>query len=336
MNSDLSLLNEKISQISNALKDVCFPIKYAEQYQQNYFVIPTFADSSEYSFYINNNDNYLIPSDKFVWDFFGSGELYFSLPLGMEIASVKNTFVTFYHSFVFDQSYLKRLPTQIGQSFDINTIVPEFLSDSIVTSVYSPTSSDSFAWSFSIDSFFTLKKSLNIPIKATPDPVCKYFSIKNTNLDILSKEYVFANRLDNFSTCSAPVLSDSGQLSSCPNFILNIKQSTCAVYDYDYIVVKSTSITPNNSTRPFSITLRYSNSYDSSHIFKIINDLDNTEVSSYSYSSDLSYEDIVPEAISIYEDYIDCYQDHSFSQNDLLKESISKTKLSYIETLIGN
>lgn len=336
MNTDLALLKQKISELSTVLNDVTFPIRYADQYQQNYFVIPTFADASEYSFYINNNDNYMIPPDKFVWDFYGSGELYFSLPSGMEIASIKKTFAVFYHSFIFDQSSIKKLPIQIGDCFDVNTIVSDFLSDPIITSVYSPTNSDTSAWCLSIDSFFTVKKSTNFPIKITPDPVCKYFSVKNNNLDILSKEYVYANRLENISICSAPLLYEPGQLCSCANFHLNIKQSVCAVYEYDYTVVKSTNIIPNNSTNSFSITLRYSNSYDSSHIFKIINDLDNTEVSSYSYSSDLSYEDILPQALSIYEDYIDCYQDHSLSQNDVVKESLSKAKLSYIQTLIGN
>lgn len=311
-------------------ENTVFPILYSDQHSQKYFTIPMSENSSEtYNIYINEvePDSSLglnIGLNKFVWDYFSTNELYITIPNDFKLASAKGIFVPLLYQ-AFLSGELSNYPSFCG--------IEKY---GCATSVASPSLPDQLnAWSFDVSSFFNLEKSIQNIISKTPDPVCKYFTVKNNKLDILSKEYIYANRLDNISVCSAPLLFEPGQLCSCLNFHLNVRQSICVAYEYDYTVIKSTNIVPNNSTDSYLINLVYSQSYDSSHIFKIINDLNCTEISSYSYPSDISYDDLLPQAIDIYNEYIDCYQDHTLDENNNIQEPIAKNKLSYIETLIG-
>jgi hypothetical protein len=50
----------------------------------------------------------------------------------------------------------------------------------------------------------------------TSYPVCTYLSVKTQSIDITSKSYSYANKPNNFASCSHPTMTKSQGLTSCP------------------------------------------------------------------------------------------------------------------------
>jgi hypothetical protein len=310
-----------------------YPIEYSEAHSQSYFTFFVGTELNYYtiSLYLNYIDSKSIFNFKldnfssfFIWDYFASGELYISLPPNKKIASAKNSFTKLYNKYFLDGPLSSPLPTSEIMNFF----------HEIAYCVTSPSDLSVTAWAFDLELLFNLE-DCEQPTAAQKNPVCKYFSINSSNVIFKSEHYKFANLIENTSNCSSPQISSSDSISFCPQYIFNTPQTSCHYYSYDFTTVESTLIQPKNSSSTFTIDLIYANSLDSSHLFKIINTADSSEISSFHYPSDSLYEDILSEAISVYSNFIECYQDHDLSANVSKNQTIPETKLSYIQTLIG-
>jgi len=314
-----SLFNVENSNIS---------IEYDSNHEQCYFSISISDQGSLTKYYINFTKD--IPENTFVFDYFNTSELFINIPFPYVISSVMSTFYTLHKKYLASPSRLSTLPTSLN-----------YKPYTFATSVLSPTNSQSFAWSFVLESFFHLSydpnhsyyKSSN---KSTCSSVCSFYSIKNDSLDILSPHYPFANRIKDYHFCSHKDLNINGSINSCTFATMNIPQTTCVKYLSKKNILLTTQISTENTSQSFNISLNHSHSIDGSHIFSIFNEQNSQDISVLIYPKDVQhdYNTLVEEVTKIYKEYISCYDPSLLVtlDNPIQKNEIEKR--SFIQSLI--
>jgi hypothetical protein len=272
----------------------------------------TFSGSeSSYNIYINHTDQ--ISDDFFIWDYFGSGELYCNFS-NYNLVSWKNNFVKLFTGYFLTNKLT--VPDKSGLNPYSFAISVPF--------------NGRYVWALSIDLFFDYEK-----VKKDSS-LCSYLTFQDANVSIVSKHYQFGNVIDNFPSCSHPNLSSSTKHSSCPFFSAT---SNCSLYASSSKTISSSSVSLDNTSEEIIFTLNYSLSDSFSHLFEIKNSTQNAVVNTLRYSSDIPYEQLETEALDIFSSYIHSYDGSNctISDKEVILQDTNKdtTKVSYITSLIG-
>ena len=275
------------------------------------FAFPYNGETSSYNIYINHTDD--ISDESFVWDYYGSGELYCNFR-NYNLSYWKDSFVKLYTQYLI----LDKLPQPDKAGHN-----PYPFTSSVLFN-------GRYVWSFSISTFFNFEKVIK------ESPVCSYFTINNSDISILSEHYQFANVVDSTPCCSHPTLSSPTKHSFCQFYPGNY---TCPLYTPSSKVVSSRLVDFDNTSNQILFDLTYSFSDSSSHIFQIKNLSNDSIINTMRYSSDFSYEEVLSESIEIFDSYISSFSDSNcqISEKELTSQDINKDKpkVSYIESLIG-
>lgn len=269
------------------------------------------GNESSYNIYINNTDQ--ISDDFFIWDYFGSGELYCNFS--------KYNLVSWNPNFVklFTQYFLssKLAPP------DKSGLNPYSFAISVLFN-------GRYVWALSIDLFFNYEKVRK------ESSLCSYLTFQDSNVSVVSKHYQFGNIIDSTPSCSHSTLSSPTKHAVCSFFPGN---STCPLYTPTSQSIASSSISLDNTSQEILFTLNYSLSDSFSHLFEINNATENAIVNTLKYPSDMSYEELKSEALDIFSSYIDSYKDSNctISDKEITSQDTNKdtTKVSYITSLIG-
>ena len=316
------------------------PILFDEDSSQYYFELLTPDTNYTTRFWINSIDAATHPSPsphlcregEFIYDYFASGEIYINIPQGMHITSVAKSFPNIYKNhIVSSDGQLREHPQVLGYAPNIH-----------VTSCPSP-SVDPFspnpvyAWKFRIDTFFNLVPSSEV--KGTkkiisPAP-CKYLTYHTDDTKITSADYAFANIPPNIPLCSSPVLSSKTSITVCSPFHLSRIDKHCPQYIALSTIIKTTAVTPLNSENTLNIQMRYSRTLNGEHSFVVENMTDNAILTTLNYNKESDYNGVLVEANNIFQEFISCYDAHTFEDKNTEQEKVSVNKVSYIQTLIG-
>lgn len=313
-------------------------IQYHDELNQYFFEFEI-VDQQATRFWLNIISNPGSTNPYFVFDFFGTGEIYVSVPPGQSLVSVSKKFLeTYIRLFLGDNAVLRTYPKPPYEFLHLQTGRVK-----AARSPGSPINEEDYilAWHFlDTDYFYTVdtEKIANTNNKPKSPIICKYYTTNSSNLTIKSSYYKFANIPENSKVCSHPNISVNG-FSICPFQSANppIRQSSCSVYSPDFKVLKSTIINTYNTDQKFSIDLQYSLCMDGSHAFTIRNMKTEDIVNSFYYSPDNNFDELYFEVEKIYFEYISCYVNDNVSNapTGSSKSSIVP-KQSYILSLLGS
>ena len=211
-----------------------FTVKHGDQYSVN--------------FYINKNYSPL-PSDKVVYDFFNSGELFHNLPQKSKIISVNDSMATIYSQYVMGDeaaSFIK------NPDFDVSSLpswVERYSDDKLN------------GWMFKVNLIFNIEETL------IDYPTCVHF----TGHNIVSPNYHFANIPLNSTICSnSKVYLSKTVPHKCAysSNTSNSNYSKCPFYEYKYDVIKSICLNPDTNSQ-LDLEVRYSKLLDNIAIYQI-------------------------------------------------------------------
>jgi len=320
---------------------ITYPILHNVTLDQDYFqfpidpLLPQDQIGNTYSLYINyTNTN--CPTGYFIWDYFSSGELYVNTAENQSIKNAKSTFVTLFKNFL-------SKPNKLGNILPIGSQPFEF-----VTSVNSPTSHEQnndalCAWMFKIEKFFEVEKADVTSAAPISIPLCSFLTLKDTNrsITIKSDHYSFANLIDDVSICSCPELNTSNSsYVSCTPSVLGLTFKTCPKYSPKKELLKSTALALENTEKSFVLVLEYSLSQHFTHLFDIHaihTDSDPAHVFSLNYPLTENYDELVPSAIAVYEEFLNNYVNSVQSHPVVNIEENTNLQInsSYISSLLS-
>jgi hypothetical protein len=322
-------------------EDSGFPIALTENENQPYFCL-SMGEDYTVRFFINNIDKeneyvnkYSCPKGYFIYDYFGSGELYINIPEDKYIVSVRPTFKTLYFNHI-TNGMMKEYPSNIGHkptSFAESCISPssDHLSDNPL-----------YAWKMSIDTFFNTVDASEIDGKnqkvIKKSPVCKYLTLHNDQHNITSEYYNFGNIIQNRSVCSCPKMGSKTSITPCHvvDMMSSIPaESACASYVPLSKVIRTISVCPQNTEQQTNIQMRYSTTMTKEHSFIIENLTAQTILSALQFPSDLPYEDIITEVNGIFDELTSCYVPDDVNESSVIDTKEEVSKISYIQTLLG-
>ena len=81
--------------------------------------------------------------------------------------------------------------------------------------------------------------------------------------------------------------------------------------------------------------MRYSRTLNGEHSFVVENMTDNAILTTLNYNKESDYDEVLVEVNNIFQEFISCYDAHTFEDKNTEQEKVSVNKVSYIQTLIG-
>lgn len=269
------------------------------------------GETNSYNIYINHSDN--VPTEHFVWDYYGHAELFCNFR-SHNLIAWKDSFIKLFTGYFI----AGRLP------------VPTTYNLTPYTFVTSISFEDRYAWMFPIDTFFESEK---ITIS---QPLCSYLTINSSEFSLFSEHYSFANAIENIPTCSHPFVAASGKHAICSYYP---STSSCSVQVPLTKTLQTQTVSILNTSQTITFNLLYHISDRFEHVFKIVNATDNVIVNTFSYPISNSYQDLLSEVSDIFNTYLSSYNDSSYSISQeevgITPTNKDTTKVSYIESLIG-
>jgi len=290
------------------------PIKFDSTYNQIYFPVDLSKDNQSitHKFYFNHSPD--IHSDYIKYDYFGSGELYLNLSFYQPQS------ITGIHYSAFLIWY-----TQVVASTKI------FDKDSLLN-YYEDEQSSMNVFMIKVSEIFNIIAS---PTETVETPqfaaICKSFTLSNDNVDIKSSDYLFANIITDFSSCSHETFKNRhvncsfvGNFESCPMFTPKVEY------------IKTVSITKDNTTSSVNYSLRTHQSMnDDVVLYEIYDETNLNTIHRFqvNLTDNVSKEDAQNHALEVFQESIDVYQNDNleevnFSSND------PKLKTSFIASLV--
>lgn len=272
-----------------------------------------------YNVYISHDET--VPTGTFIVDYFSSGQIFCNLKEYSLIAAL-DTIQTLYRNFFFSQSKDLSSPPP---SLDYTSS-----SLSIAKAILSPTSDEVLAWQLPLDTFFKYE------YKVQEIPVCSHYTYQDSKpVLIVSKNYPYANVVQDSPHCSHPDIQQKGSFTSC---FMSSNQSACVNYSPNIVFISKTNVTPLNTSEVISFALTYSLSSFGAHLFQIKNITHNTLLNTLSYPSSFEYDDCLSEAQKIYQEYLDVYSQDVLVSDDLSISVVNDSskdlqKTSYISSL---
>lgn len=286
-------------------------------------------------YFLNYDPN--LPEGSFVYDYFGSGELYFNPHKGTSIVAASSNWKNFVKDNFWqaeNQSVFRIMPDREGIKYFHDY-------DGIVTSYYLP-QSESYAWQFrDIQTFFYIADS--VPVVQIPDPntpkkfipICKNYSYHDNDIAISSPKYKFANHIPGVPTCSHyHDNEDTSNAKFCAYQTDN--QRSCLMYVPLINKLQTIEVATNNTNNKISIAVEHFESRTGYNVFTIKNETENTVINQIAVPVDVSYDDAVAEVNVILEEYVACYNDHTKQVKDHEDNSSDsiKEKNPFIQSLL--
>jgi hypothetical protein len=281
-----------------------------------------------------------IPEGTFIYDYFGSGELYLNPRKGTSISAGSLNWKKLIKTMFFDPSVdspLRHMPDEEGISFFHSF-------DGMISSRYCQ-QSETYGWLFDkIETFFYTEncednRSIDSasPLNGQQKflPICKNYSYHDVDVAISSSEYKFANHIPGVATCSH--YGENEQVVSAKFCIFETsRQSNCPFYVPLVNRLQEVEVTPNNTNDKITIVLQHFVSMNRYNVFTIMNQTDNTIINQMAVPEEVSYDDAITQAVSLLQEYTSCYNDHTKENRDIDDSSSQsvKEKNPFIQSLL--
>lgn len=292
-----------------------------------------------------------IPLYSIYYDYFFTGNIYFNVPKGAKITSVKKEFLEKYKYISFNSEFQK-LALEDPESFNNKyswVSVGKIDIPSAKTS-YSEDLSGLFLNFFffanlEIEEAQEVNHTSPKVISSSEIPKCQYYTCTSSSPlrnDSVSSHYSFANHLEDIPMCSHP--SQNGAFATCPWYSQdpssNFAQSSCAIYSpsvssVEISKLKIHDIESIDSTIDFELKYFESNE---NHTFYVKDSSKNTNLIFFTYPiSDYSYEDCLPLAKTAFRDFHSLiFVDNTPTYSDPVEEESSLSKpTTYISQLLS-
>lgn len=323
--------------------------EYNDSLEEEVYYIPVETSQGLIKIFLDKDPMGIVAPDYVQYDIFNSGKLLVHPSADKVINGVYPAFVKMINTYFFpnnsDNFKFTDYPSVAYSRLEVNV---DDNAKVLVSVVKSHTNGEVFAYNICTDHLFSIinkddsgnqivfpsaKKSAQKNIKVIP--ICEYYSHHtNSDDDIISSHYNFANHLPGITSCSAPQRAGgSNTVSICPFNANNFTR--CEMYKPLKSVISRVSVAPKNTTNSTVFELTHCLNIDKSNIFIIHNVTDNTTVNTLKYPSEISYENGLKEAYSILDSYLSCYIDHT-SDTDNFPSNVenANTKVSFIQSLI--
>lgn len=273
----------------------------------NDFFTVKHGDKYTVNFYINKNYDQ-IPSDKVVYDFFNSGELFHNLPQNSKIMSAAESLGTIYNAYVMGEDNVNFIK---NPNPDISTLphwVKRYVDDRLN------------GWIFDASLIFHIEETL------IDYPICKHF----TGQGVVSPNYHFANIPLNSTICSNSKVYISKTVPHSCRYSSNTSSSNfskCPFYEYNYHVIKSISLN-FDTEKQLDLELRYSKLANNIAIYQVY-DLTHNQIN-YTIKSDDTPE-FSENALLVLNEIVSSYE----TCKDISPSNVAITKnKSYILSLV--
>ena len=278
-----------------------------------------------------NIDNENVPSGTFIYDFYNTGEIFYNNTLSSEdsfnvidIVSAKDVFKKFYQrTFAIAGFNSDLLNLHIANT--VKTAKSITLGQSHFCHKYS-------GYIFSVSEFFDYNTVNNhIPTK-TYTPICANYTFVNDKYNIISKNYPYANVLNNVINCSHHTTSTTPYVNRPCNVL---DHSTCPYYIPSQEVIFSKTIKSNYSDSEQNISLTTFTTFDKVTVYRIYNHTVSSVICdlTYPYSSEADTNEQKSHAIDIYNEIVSVYDSHTFTDVEQVDSSQSRT--SYLSALVS-
>lgn len=340
----------------------CLPIQYDLGF--NYIEIETSFNPNLRLIMNKVND---IPKGYFVFDYFDSGEIFINEVLDTSILFAKPAFSSlmlqnFYSAD--DDCVFRKYPKQEEENIPvIPTISKAEQGIMYYGNPYRYKEDSVYSWIFPISDYFlvadwpapdmnletaifsNIKKTVSLnssisfdtPQEQRDIPLCQHFTfqMKNKEIDIISDNYKFANVVQNITMCSSPELTkNSSGMCYCPYGLS--EQDACIGYAPAYKTVHTVSVELNNTNAKKDFAISTISTSLKNNIIQIQNKTDNVILNKFSVPSNIAIDVAVEESITVLNEYISCYTDSILHENVREESDETKTKESYILSIIGN
>lgn len=168
------------------------------------------------------------------------------------------------------------------------------------------------------------------------NPVCAHLSVKTQHVDITSKSYSYANKPNNFASCSHPSMIKSQGLTACP-YGIGTDHNHCP--HYKPLSQTICTYTSSASVDGFSFSIVKRLDFTGSNVVDIYNSLNNQLSYTFAVPSDVTDEELFAEVDSIIneivsswpKDVVDTVKYHRPSEE---LEQAKEKKKSFIMSLV--
>jgi hypothetical protein len=299
--------------------DSSTPILYNEEHDQPYFSVAPIPGKEDHfiNFYINN-DSSVLPGF-LVFDYFGSGELYYNFdhPDSLGISGVSPVFNTLYAIHI-------ALP-QVSPENAVDISLINAATEGVYLVSNNPVS-------FNPAFYFPAKQVFNTFSPESSTVNTNKFSVLCNNYSsssLVSENYIFANTPENFSCCTKYTTKE--RVINCP-FSFE-RQSSCSDYSPKRKLISSFNVSEYNSTsnKVFSLYESYLSNDSTQRLFQIVDDTNSNICLSFNCSSETPDEEVRQKVEEIFNEFLSTYENSDFSV-PAIKTSV-KQSVSFINTL---
>jgi len=168
----------------------------------------------------------------------------------------------------------------------------------------------------------------------TSYPVCAHLSAKTESLDITSKDYAYANKPNNYASCSHPSMAKISGLTTCP-YGIGPDHSHCSYYTpVSKTLCTYTSV---DSVDGFSFSVIKKMDVQGNNIVDIYNSRNNQLSYSFSFPSDVTEEELFQEIDSIISEVVSSWPKEvvdTVNYHRIPEDEPLNTKKSFIMSLV--
>lgn len=340
-------------------EDSSLGFKYSTSNNSHYFEI-TFLNEEQdtnyfYRFFINETPD--IPQNLFLYDYFGSGEIFFPNLQDSDryYFSSNSKFANYYLSEFMSKgktiSYedcVDNISFTLKEYSQTCEIVSSVLHEA---SLFAPTvvmHNDMPMFAFSIQHYinsankndFTVSntsdsKTTSVSLDNIPPPLCKHYTYtsKANSVSIKSSNYRFANTIDEYQICSAPSLNkDSDKILGC-SFVQSNATHLCPAFESLTEVLDSKTVNKFNTNESIVFNLEQRQNVDGTSTLVIYNVTENNIINYLHCVDSFKLKEYVKEMTLLFDITIASYNEDSVTETVSTEQKDSSN--NFIENLLS-
>lgn len=300
--------------------DETYSLRISETYNQTYFsaTLDRAGQALNANFYLNHMPE--LPSGILLYDYFGSGEMFYSSSgIDSSIVSVSKKVLQNIYTMVTETASKAEeySSSVIFKNLDYSEILNTISSLKIHSCWVKP--AYGFENHLLLVSMQDLFNNESSPEKISHPALCSHVTLVSSERNYVSENYEFANIINSYPSCSHPNLS--GKHVPC-YFVNNL--TTCPLYEQKSETVTKVSINHTNTDNSTVFSVRKLHLTNMEYSYSIFNNSENQNVFNINVPSDVPQEEVDSHLSSLLEELLYSYKGDTvehLSLDDKCKDS---------------
>lgn len=286
--------------------DETYSMRQSSTYNQTYFTANIFRDdqSLNANFYLNEMSE--LPENVLIYDYFGSGEMYYS-PNGISspIVSVSKSSLDYMYK------WLTATASNASEYADSVIFLDKDYSEILATIIPLEISSCWVKPAYGFQNYLLLHYMPNLfnyelndnSVNSSP-PICSHVTYVSPSKEYISDHYQFANMIDGYPSCSHPSFADKHM--PC-HFFENF--SLCPMHESKSEIITQVSVNHANTDNSTVFSVRKVHLSNMEYSYSVFNNTENQTVFNVIVPPETSELEASSHVTQLLEELLDSYKE---------------------------